>query len=54
MPQPGKKIIAMHIFPNISRSKDNQTMKFGQLVEYNMRNNSGKFILEVWRRNYSL
>ena len=22
--------------PNISRSKDNQTMKFGQLIEYNM------------------
>ena len=28
----------MHILPNISRSKDNQTMKFGQLVKYNMRN----------------
>ena len=25
-------------FPNISRSKDNQTMKFGQLLEYNIRN----------------
>ena len=24
--------------PNISRSKDNQAMKFGQLVEYNMKN----------------
>ena len=23
---------------NISRSKDNQAMKFGQLIEYNMRN----------------
>ena len=23
---------------NISRSKGNQTMKFGQLIEYNMRN----------------
>ena len=23
--------------PNISRSKNNQTMKFGQLIEYNMR-----------------
>ena len=28
----------MHILPNMSRSKDNQTMKFGQLIEYNMRN----------------
>ena len=25
--------------PNISRSKSNQTMKFGQLREYNMRKN---------------
>ena len=24
--------------PNISRSKDNHTMKFGQFREYNMRN----------------
>ena len=23
---------------NISRTKSNQTMKFGQLIEYNMRN----------------
>ena len=28
----------MHILLNISRSKGNQTMKFGQLREYNMRN----------------
>ena len=28
----------MQILSNISRSKANQTMKFGQLVEYNMRN----------------
>ena len=25
-------------YTNISRSKDNQTMKFGQLIEYNMKN----------------
>ena len=35
---PGKRAIAIHIFPNISRSKDNQTIEFGQLREYNMRN----------------
>ena len=29
--------IAIHILPNISRSKDNQTMKFGQLIVRNMR-----------------
>ena len=27
----------IHILPNISRSKGNQTMKFGQLIEYNMK-----------------
>ena len=30
--------IIMHMLPNISRSKGNQTMKFGQLIEYNMKN----------------
>ena len=35
--QPGKQTIATHILPNISRSKGNPTMKFGQLIEYNMR-----------------
>ena len=28
----------MHILTNISRSEGNPTMKFGQLIEYNMRN----------------
>ena len=32
----GKEVIAMHILPNTSRSKDNQTMKFGQLIQQNM------------------
>ena len=36
--QPGKQTIAIHILPNISRIKGNQTMKFGQLIEYGMRN----------------
>ena len=36
--QPGQKTIAMHILPNILRSNGTQTMKFGQLIEYNMRN----------------
>ena len=27
------------IFPNMSRSKDNQIIKIDQLIEYNMRNN---------------
>ena len=33
-----KQTIAIHILPNISRSKENQIMKFGQLTEYNMIN----------------
>ena len=36
--QPGKQTIIIHTLPNISRSKGNQTMKFGQLIEYNTRN----------------
>ena len=28
----------MHILSNIPRSKSNQTMNFGQLIEYNMPN----------------
>ena len=35
--QPGVQTIALHILLNMS-SKDNQAMKFGQLIEYNMRN----------------
>ena len=33
----GKQTITIHILPNISRGKYIQ-MKFGQLLEYNMRN----------------
>ena len=36
--QTGKQTIAIHTLPNISKSKSNQTMKFGQLIEYNMKN----------------
>ena len=36
--QLGLQKIAIHILPNISQSKGNQTMKFGQLIEYNKRN----------------
>ena len=34
----GQQIIKIHIFPNISTSKDNQTMKVGHLIEYKVRN----------------
>ena len=33
--KPGKQTIAIHILPNISRSKGNETMEFCQLIEYN-------------------
>ena len=36
--QPGKQTIVVHILTNISRRKDDQTMKSGQLIEYYMRN----------------
>ena len=32
--QPGKQTIPVHIVPNISSSKANQTMKFSHLIEY--------------------
>ena len=37
-PQPGLQTIAIHILVNISRSKGNQAVKFGQLIEYQMMN----------------
>ena len=36
--QVGLQTIARHILSNISESRGNQTMKFGQLIKYNKRN----------------
>ena len=36
--QPGKQTITIQILLNISQSKDNQTKKIGQLIEYINRN----------------
>ena len=36
--QPGEQTITIHILPNISRNKGNQTMKFGQLIEQSISN----------------
>ena len=36
--QLGYRTITIQVLPNISRSKDNQRMKFDQLIEYNTRN----------------
>ena len=32
--QPGLQTLTINTLPNISQSKSNQTMKFGQLIEY--------------------
>ena len=36
--QPDQQTIAIHILTSIPINKDNQTMKIGQLLEYNLRN----------------
>ena len=46
MSPPDLQTIATHILLNISRSKDNQTMKLGQLIEYNKRNNFLQILCE--------
>ena len=38
MSQPGKQTIVVHILSNISKSRDNKTMKFSHLIEYDIRN----------------
>ena len=38
MSKPGAQTIATEVLSNISSSKGNQAMKFGQLIEYNIRN----------------
>ena len=44
--QPGLQTNIIYILPNISRSKGNQTMKFRQLIDYNMR----IIFIEKWYR----
>ena len=36
--QPGLQTFGIHILHNISQSKGNQAMKFGQLKEFNKKN----------------
>ena len=36
--QPGTQTIVIHILPNVTRSKSSQPMKFGQLIEHNIKN----------------
>ena len=53
MPQPGLQTIAMHILPNISESTGNQTMKFGQLIEYNKINIFLQKVCRKWGKETS-
>ena len=48
MSQTGKQTIAIHILPSIKRIKGNQTMKFGQLTEYNIRNIIHEKSYTIW------
>ena len=51
--QPGLQTIAIHILPNISQSKGNQTMKFGQLIEYGKKNIFLQTLCRKWDRKTS-
>ena len=42
MSHTGQQIIEIHTLPNISRSKGNQAVKFGQLSKYNVINLSSQ------------
>ena len=51
MSQPGSQTIIIHILTNIL-SKDNQTMKFGQLIEYIKKKRKKKiFFLKKYIQN---
>ena len=51
--QPGLQTVTIHILPNISQSKDNQTMKLGQLIEYNKRSISVQKLCGKWGKEAS-
>ena len=59
--QPGLEINVIHIMPSILRSKGSQTMKFAQLIDYNMRNiflqkseTSPRPLSEIWKLSITL
>ena len=51
--QPGLQTIAIDILPKISQSNGYQTMKFGQLIEFNKRNIFFQKLCEKWSREPS-
>ena len=48
--QPRQQAITIHILPNISQSKENQTIKLRELIEYKKRNIS-KIMLKMRQRD---
>ena len=51
--QPGEQTIAIKTLSNISRSKSNQTIKLGQLVDYNKKNILLQKLCTKWGRETS-
>ena len=51
--QPGLQTIAIQTLSNISQSKGNQTMKSGQLIEYNKRNIFLQKLCRKWAKENS-
>ena len=45
--QAGLQLITIHVLPNISESKYNETIKFCHIMEYNVRNGDG-VVLEIY------
>ena len=43
----GQQMIAIHLLSRNSRGKSNHTMKFGQLIEYDMK----RFFLKIYPQN---
>ena len=50
--QPGLQTIPIHILPNTSQSKGSQTMKSGQLIEYNKINTFLQILCRRWGRQF--
>ena len=51
--QPGLQIIAIHILHKISQSNGNQTVKFGQLIEYDRINILPQKLCRKWHKETS-
>ena len=51
--QPCLQAIAIYMLPNISQSKGNETGKFGQLIEHNLRNIFLQKLCEKWGKKTS-